>query len=60
MELQNTKRAPKVIYDHSDSESSNNEHPKQLHVMYGDSWDIMSRRVIKTLRRAVAAAAPTS
>jgi hypothetical protein len=29
-----------------------------LHVMYGGSWDITSRRVIKILRWAVAAAAP--
>jgi hypothetical protein len=40
MEFQNTKRAIKVIYGHS--ESSDKEHHKQLHVMYGGSWDIMS------------------
>jgi hypothetical protein len=50
MEFQNAKRAIKVIYGHSDSESSDNEHHKQLHVISGGSWDIMSRRVIKTLR----------
>jgi hypothetical protein len=28
--------------------------------LYGGSWDITSRRVVKSLRRAVAAAAPAS
>jgi hypothetical protein len=27
--------------------------------MFGGSWDIMSRRVVKTLRREIAAVAPT-
>jgi hypothetical protein len=48
----------KVIYGHSDSESSDNKCHKQSHVIYDGSWDIMSRRVVKMLRRAVAAAAP--
>jgi hypothetical protein len=60
MEFQNAKRAIKVIYDHSDSKSSNNECRKQLHIMYDGSWDITSRRVIKTLCRAVEAATPVS
>jgi hypothetical protein len=39
MDFQNAKRAIKVIYDHSnsDSESSNNKHRKQLHIMYDGS-----------------------
>jgi hypothetical protein len=49
----------KAVYHNSDSESSGNECRKTLHVMFGGSWDIMSRRVIKTLRREIAAAAPT-
>jgi hypothetical protein len=57
MEFQDAKRALKTIYGHSDSESSNNEHCKMLHVMFEGSWTIMSRRVIKTLRREIAAAA---
>jgi hypothetical protein len=32
---------------------------KMLHVMYRGSWDITSRRVIKTLHRVVATAMPT-
>jgi hypothetical protein len=58
MEFQNAKRALKAVYSHSDSNSSNNERRNQLPVMYGGSWDITSRRVIKMLCRAVAAAAP--
>jgi hypothetical protein len=56
--FQKAKRDPKVIYDHSDSESSDNEHCKMLYIMFGGSWDITSHRIIKNLRREVAAAAP--
>jgi hypothetical protein len=38
----------KSVYGHSDSESSDNERRKTLHVMFGDSWDITSQRVVKT------------
>jgi hypothetical protein len=58
MEFQNAKRAIKVIYGHSDSESSGNERRNQLHVICNGSWDIMSKCVVRTLRRAVAAASP--
>jgi hypothetical protein len=59
MAFQNTKRELKAIYDHSDSKSSDNECHKALHIMFGGSWDITSRRINKTLRREVAVAAPT-
>jgi hypothetical protein len=59
MVFQNTKREMKDIYSHSDSKSSDNEHRKALYVMFGGSWDIMSRCIIKTLRHEVAAATPT-
>jgi hypothetical protein len=58
MEFQDAKRALKAVYGHSDSESNDNEHHKTLHVMFGGSWAIMSRCVVKTLRREVAAVAP--
>jgi hypothetical protein len=58
MEFQDARRALKAVYGHSDSESSDNEHRKALHVMFGGSWDITSRRIIKTLRREIAAMAP--
>jgi hypothetical protein len=60
MEFQDAKRALKAVYGHSDSESNDNERRKMLHVMFGDSWAITSRRVVKTLRREVAAVAPAS
>jgi hypothetical protein len=58
MEYQDAKRALKAVYDHSNSDSSIDQRRKTLHVMYGGSWDITSQRIIKTLHRAVAAAAP--
>jgi hypothetical protein len=56
IEFQDAKRTLKAVYGHSDSESSNNERRKTLHVMFGGSWAITSRRVVKTLRREVAVA----
>jgi hypothetical protein len=48
----------KTVYGHFDSESSDNEHRKALHVIFRGSWAITSRRIIKTLRREIAAGAP--
>jgi hypothetical protein len=48
----------KAVYGHFDSESSDNEHRKALHVIFRGSWAITSRRIIKTLRREIAAGAP--
>jgi hypothetical protein len=42
MEFQNAKRALKAIYGHSNSKSSDNEHHKVLHLMFGGSWDVTS------------------
>jgi hypothetical protein len=58
MKFQKAKRDLKAVYGHSDSESSDNEHHKTLHIMFVGSWDITSRRVIKTLRCEVAATTP--
>jgi hypothetical protein len=58
MEFQDAKRSLKAVYGHSDSESSDNERRKTLHVMFGGSWAITSRRVVKTLHREIAVAAP--
>jgi hypothetical protein len=55
---EDARRALKAVYGHSDSESSDNERRKALHVMFGGSWDITSMRIIKTLRREIAAVAP--
>jgi hypothetical protein len=58
MEFQDAKRALKTVYGHFDSESRDNERHKALHVMFRGSWAITSRRIVKTLRREIAAAAP--
>jgi hypothetical protein len=47
--FQKAKRDLKVIYGHSDSESSDNEHRKMLYVMFRGSWDITSHRIVKNL-----------
>jgi hypothetical protein len=56
--FQKSRRDLKAIYGHSDFESSDNEHHKMLYVMFKSSWDITSCRIIKNLRREVAAATP--
>jgi hypothetical protein len=56
--FQKAKRDLRVVYGHSDSKSSDNERRKTLYVMFGGSWDITSCRIIKNLRREVAAVAP--
>jgi hypothetical protein len=58
MEFQDAKRALNAVYGHSDSETSDNECRKVLHIMFRGSWAITSRRVVKTLRRDITAAAP--
>jgi hypothetical protein len=58
MLFQDAKRVLKAVYNHSDNDSSADERCKQLHVIYGGSWDITSRRVIKALRHVVLVAAP--
>ena len=36
-----------------DDNSDNDDHRKKLYVMYGGSWELVSRRDVKTLRREV-------
>jgi hypothetical protein len=50
MGFQKAKRGPKAIYDHSNSEYSDNESRKMFYVMFGGSWDITPRRIINNLR----------
>jgi hypothetical protein len=57
MEFQDARRALKAVYGHSDFESNDKERRKALHVMFRGSWDITSRRIVKTLCREIAAAA---
>jgi hypothetical protein len=58
MEFQDARRVLKAVYGHSNSESSDNKRCKTLHIMFKGSWDIMSRRIIKTLRLEIMVAAP--
>jgi hypothetical protein len=47
--FQQAKRDLKAVYVHFDSEFSDNKHRKMLYIMFGGSWDITSRRIIKIL-----------
>jgi hypothetical protein len=58
MQFQDAKRVLKAVYGNSDSESSDNECRKALHVMFGGSWDMTSWHIVRTLRQEIAAAAP--
>jgi hypothetical protein len=57
MGFQKAKRDLKAVYDHSNSEYSDNERRKTLYVMFGGSWDITSHRIVKNQCREVAVAA---
>jgi hypothetical protein len=59
LRFQQAKMGLKAVYDHSDSESNDNEHRKTLYIMLGGSWDITYRCIIKTLCQEVTAAVPT-
>ena len=50
---QSPARELKGVYSHGNSDSDNEERRKKLYVMYGGSWELVSRRDVKTLRREV-------
>jgi hypothetical protein len=51
-------RGPEGCF-HWDSDSGDdNDHRKKLYVMYGGSWELTSRRNIKSLRREILSAVP--
>jgi hypothetical protein len=58
VKFQKAKRDLKAVYGHSDSESSDNERRKTLHIIFRGSWDITSQCVIKTLCHMMAAVVP--
>jgi hypothetical protein len=58
--FQKAKRDLNVVYGHSNSESSDNEHRKMLYVMFGGSWNITSCRIVKNLCQEVATVVPAS
>ena len=48
----------KGVYSHDDTDSGEDERRKKLYVMYGESWELVSRRDVKTLRREVLSVKP--
>ena len=50
---QSPARELKGVYSHDNSDSNNKERRKKLYVMYGGSWELVSRWDVKTLRREV-------
>src|SRR6185437_1453185 len=48
----------KGVYSHDNSDSDNEERRKKRYVMYGGSWELVSRRDVKTLRREVLSTKP--
>ena len=50
---QSPARELKGVYHDDDSDSDNGDRRKKLYVMYGGSWELVSRRDVKTLRREV-------
>ena len=46
------------VYSHDNSDSDNEERRKKLYVIYGGSWELVSRQDVKTLRREVLSAKP--
>ena len=41
------------MYQDNDSDSDDGDRRKKLYIMYGGSWELVSRRDVKTLRREV-------
>ena len=58
MGYQSPARELKGVYHPDNSDSDNEERRKKLYVMYGRSWDLVSRRDMKTLRREVLSVKP--
>ena len=55
---QSPARELKGVYHDDDSDSDNGDRRKKLYVMYGGSWELVSRRDVKTLRREVLSVKP--
>ena len=58
MGSQSLARELKGVYSHDNSDSENEERRKKLYIMYDRSWELVSRRDVKTLRREVLSAKP--
>ena len=56
---QSPARELKGVYSHDNTDSGDDgERRKKLYVMYGGSWELVSRRDVKTLRREVLSVKP--
>ena len=55
---QSPARELKGVYHDDNSDSDNDVHRKKLYVMYGGSWELVSRWNVKTLRREVLSVKP--
>ena len=55
---QSPTRELKGVYHDENSVFDNDDRRKKLYVMYGGSWELVSRRDVKTLRREVLSAKP--
>ena len=55
---QSPARELKGVYHDDNSDSDSADRRKKLFVMYGGSWELVSRRDVKTLRREVLSAKP--
>jgi hypothetical protein len=58
MEFWKAKGDLMAVYGHFDSESSDNECRKMVHIMFGGFWDITYPRITKNLHHEGAAATP--
>ena len=58
MGYQSPNKELKGVYRHDNSDSNNEECRKKLYVMYGGSWELISRRDMKTLHREVLSVKP--
>ena len=50
---QSPARELKGVYHDDNSDSDNDDCRNKLYIMYGGSWELVSRRDVKTLRREV-------
>ena len=55
---QSLARELKGVYHGDNSDSDNDDCRKKLYVMYGRSWELVSQRDVKTLRREVLSVKP--
>jgi hypothetical protein len=58
LEYQSPEGDLKDVFTRDSDSGDNNDRRKKLYVMYGESWELTSRRNVKSLRREVLSAVP--